>query len=79
MPATRPVRRVRAPERRLPLDAPVRAWSQAEWALLPLRCFLGVTFLYAGLQKLANPNFLNSQSANSIQAQLIAATRESSP
>jgi len=53
----------------------VRAWSQAEWALLPLRCFLGGTFLFAGLQKLANPNFLNSQSPNSIQAQLIAATR----
>jgi len=59
------------------MGAPVRAWTQAEWALLPLRCFLGATFLFAGLQKLANPNFLNSQSANSIQAQLIAATRVS--
>jgi len=49
----------------------------AEWALLPLRIFLGVTFLYAGLQKLANPNFFNTQSPNSIQAQLIAATRVS--
>jgi thiosulfate dehydrogenase (quinone) large subunit len=77
MPTTLPVRHVHPPERRLPLGAPVRAWTQAEWALLPLRCFLGVTFLLAGLQKLANPNFLNSQSANSIQAQLIAATRVS--
>src|SRR5579872_3995360 len=77
MPTTRPVRQARAPERRLPMGAPVRAWTQAEWALLPLRCFLGATFLFAGLQKLANPNFLNSQSANSIQAQLIAATRVS--
>jgi len=59
------------------MGAPVRAWTQAEWALLPLRCFLGVTFLFAGLQKLANPNFLNAQSASSIQAQLIAATRVS--
>ncbi|MFI5051515.1 MAG: Rieske 2Fe-2S domain-containing protein [Acidimicrobiales bacterium] len=74
---TRPVRRARPPERRLPFGAPVRAWTQAEWALLPLRCFLGGTFLFAGLQKLSNPNFLNSQSASSIQAQLIAATRVS--
>jgi thiosulfate dehydrogenase [quinone] large subunit len=77
MPTPRPVRRVPLRERRLPLGAPVRAWTQAEWALLPLRCFLGGTFLYAGLQKLANPNFLNAQSANSIQAQLIAAARVS--
>jgi thiosulfate dehydrogenase [quinone] large subunit len=55
----------------------VRAWTQAEWALLPLRFFLGATFLFAGLQKLANPNFLNALSGNSIQAQLIAATRVS--
>jgi thiosulfate dehydrogenase [quinone] large subunit len=77
MPTPRPVRRAPQRERRLPLGAPVRAWSQAEWALLPLRCFLGATFLFAGLQKLANPNYLNAQSASSIQAQLVAATRVS--
>ena len=47
----------------------------AEWALVPLRLFLGFTFGYAGLQKLANPNFFNAQSTSSIQAQLIAAAR----
>ena len=31
------------------------------WFLLPLRLFLGVTFLFAGLQKLANPQFLNER------------------
>jgi thiosulfate dehydrogenase [quinone] large subunit len=77
MPTSRPVRRVRPRERRLPLGAPVRAWTQAEWALLPLRCFLGATFLFAGLQKLANPNFLNPLSPVSIQAQLIASVRTS--
>ena len=71
------VRRAHRAERRLPLGAPVRAWSLAEWALLPLRLFLGVTFLYAGLQKLANPNFFRSQSPISIQAQLIAASHTS--
>jgi thiosulfate dehydrogenase [quinone] large subunit len=49
----------------------------AEWALLPLRLFLGATFTYAGLQKLANPNFFNAQSPISIQAQLIAASHTS--
>jgi thiosulfate dehydrogenase [quinone] large subunit len=75
MPINRPVRHARPPERRLPLNAPVRAWALAEWALLPLRFFLGSTFLFAGLQKLANPNFFNSASPNSIQAQLIASAR----
>jgi len=70
-------RRARGVERRLPLGAPVRAWSMAEWALLPLRLFLGATFLYAGLQKLANPNFFRAQSPISIQAQLIAASHTS--
>jgi thiosulfate dehydrogenase (quinone) large subunit len=71
------VRRARAPERRLPFDAPVRAWALAEWALLPLRIFLGATFTFAGLQKLANPNFFNGASPTSIQAQLVAAARTS--
>ena len=63
--------------RRLPFHAPVRAWSLAEWALLPLRLFLGATFMFAGLQKLANPNFFRAQSPTSIQAQLIASARVS--
>ena len=79
MPSTpsRPVARSSVHERRLPLGAPVRAWALAEWALLPLRLFLGATFVYAGLQKLANPDFFNSQSPSSIQAQLAASARVS--
>jgi thiosulfate dehydrogenase [quinone] large subunit len=34
-----------------------------------------VTFCFAGLQKLANPNFFNANSPSSIQAQLIASIR----
>ena len=64
-------------ERRLPFDAPVRAWALAEWALVPLRAFLGVTFIYASLQKLANPNFFNVKSPISIQQQLVASIRVS--
>jgi thiosulfate dehydrogenase [quinone] large subunit len=47
------------------------------WYLLPLRLFLGVTFLYAGLQKLANPNFLKSSSPISIHSQLMGASHTS--
>jgi thiosulfate dehydrogenase (quinone) large subunit len=43
--------------------------------LLPLRAFLGFTFCFAGLQKLANPDFFNSASPSGIQASLIAAER----
>jgi thiosulfate dehydrogenase [quinone] large subunit len=43
--------------------------------LLPLRAFLGFTFCFAGLQKLANPNFFDANSPSSIQAQLIASIR----
>jgi thiosulfate dehydrogenase [quinone] large subunit len=41
-------------------------------ALLPLRLFLGVTFLYAGLDKLLDPVFLNASGPGSIGAQMVA-------
>jgi len=44
----------------------------AGWALLPLRGFLGITFIFASLQKLANPSFFQASNPASIQAQLIA-------
>ena len=47
------------------------------WYLLPLRLFLGVTFLFAGLQKLANPDFFRSSSPISIHAQLVGTTHTS--
>lgn len=46
-------------------------------ALLPLRAFLGFTFCFAGLQKLANPGFLDAANPISIQAQLAGAARRS--
>jgi thiosulfate dehydrogenase (quinone) large subunit len=57
------------------LGPPPRALAISGWALLPLRAFLGFTFCFAGLQKLANPNFFNANSPSSIQAQMIAAAR----
>ncbi len=82
---TRPVKAKRGPSgarrparrrRRVRFDAPPpRALALSGWALLPLRAFLGFTFCFAGLQKLANPNFFNANSPSSIQAQLIASIR----
>jgi thiosulfate dehydrogenase [quinone] large subunit len=46
-------------------------------ALLPLRVFLGFTFCFAGLQKLANPRFFDAADPASIQSQLAAAARRS--
>jgi thiosulfate dehydrogenase [quinone] large subunit len=59
------------------LRPPVRAWALSEWALVPLRLFIGVTFTFAGLQKLANPNFFNAKSPISIQAELLASVHTS--
>jgi thiosulfate dehydrogenase [quinone] large subunit len=39
-------------------------------ALLPLRLFLGVTFVYAGVDKLIDPSFLRASGPGSIGAQL---------
>jgi thiosulfate dehydrogenase [quinone] large subunit len=57
------------------LAPPPKALTLSGWALLPLRGFLGFTFCFAGLQKLANPNFFNANSPSSIQAQMIASIR----
>ena len=46
-------------------------------ALLPLRVFLGVTFVYAGVDKLIDPTFLQATGPGSIGAQMEAFTRVS--
>jgi len=46
-------------------------------ALLPLRAFLGATFVYAGIDKLVDPNFLQATGPGSIGAQLDAFVRVS--
>jgi thiosulfate dehydrogenase (quinone) large subunit len=47
------------------------------WTLVPLRAFLGFTFCFAGLQKLANPGFFTASDPASIQSQLAGAVRRS--
>src|SRR3989442_11636853 len=41
-------------------------------ALLPLRLFLGATFVYAGMQKLSDPGFLHTGAPTDIGSQLHA-------
>jgi thiosulfate dehydrogenase [quinone] large subunit len=53
-------------------SAPARSW-----ALLPLRLFLGVTFTFAGLQKLSNPAYLDGSSPLSVQATIHALQHQS--
>lgn len=53
------------------------ARATGAYALVPLRAFLGVTFVFAGLQKLANPNFFNRSSPISIFSQMAGAARSS--
>jgi thiosulfate dehydrogenase [quinone] large subunit len=58
----------------IPADAPPRI---PVWALLPLRVFLGGTFLYAGLSKLLDANYLDPTSPLGVQAQMLHAAATS--
>ena len=40
------------------------------WLILPLRIFFGITFLYAGVDKLLDPTFLDPNAPGSIVAQM---------
>jgi thiosulfate dehydrogenase [quinone] large subunit len=42
------------------------------WTLLPMRLFLGITFAYAGIQKLTDPQFFDPSAPSSIGHQLVA-------
>jgi thiosulfate dehydrogenase [quinone] large subunit len=44
----------------------------AGWTLLPMRLFLGITFVYAGIQKLTDPQFFHKSTPGYIGNQLIA-------
>ncbi len=59
------------------LGPPPRSLATSGWVLIPLRAFLGFTFCFAGLQKLANPGFFDAGNPASIQAQLAGAARRS--
>jgi thiosulfate dehydrogenase [quinone] large subunit len=73
-----------APRAVRPSDAPgpslreqLEGASPAARALLPIRFFFGVTFVYAGLDKILDPSFFDASSPASIVAQLAAFARTS--
>lgn len=74
-------RRSQAPVWALGPQWAAQGLRQPGWVLLPLRAFLGFTFCYAGLQKLANPDFFNAGSPGSVQHQMsmLAATSPIGP
>src|SRR5438128_8638024 len=47
------------------------------WVLLPLRLFLGITFIYAGIQKLTDPQYFNRSAPGYIGKQIIAFANKS--
>ncbi|QGV78992.1 DoxX family protein [Streptomyces ficellus] len=51
--------------------------SAARYALLPLRVFLGVTFIYAGLDKLTDAAFMSATGTGSI-GEMMRSVRDSS-
>ncbi|MFD3732297.1 DoxX family membrane protein [Streptomyces sp. NPDC058632] len=61
-----------------PVDAD-RGWrdTATRYALLPLRIFLGVTFIYAGIDKLTDSAFMKDAGAGSI-GDMMRAVRDSS-
>ncbi|MDQ2741493.1 MAG: Rieske 2Fe-2S domain-containing protein, partial [Chloroflexota bacterium] len=65
-------------------EAPSRDWTLFSQtyaipgiAILPLRLFLGLTFLYAGIQKLTDPSFLTVGAPTYIGTQLLGFSRGS--
>ena len=56
-----------------------RSWrdTATRYALLPLRVFLGVTFIYAGLDKLTDSAFMKASGAGSV-GETMRAVRDSS-
>ncbi len=48
----------------------IRATSIQPWALLPLRLFLGLTFVYAGIQKITDPQFFQVSAQGFIGRQI---------
>jgi thiosulfate dehydrogenase [quinone] large subunit len=64
----------------LPLLERVRAsrrLTEPGWVLLPLRAFLAVTFIYAGMLKLTDSTYLDPASPNSVHAQMLRAAKTS--
>ena len=58
-----------------PLASLRAGWASQPWSMRILRAFLGITFVYAGVQKFADPNYLHAGTHTYIGAQLQAFSR----
>src|SRR3954464_483805 len=58
-------------------DGVTTSATASRYALLPLRLFLGATFTFAGLQKLADPAYLDAHSPTSVQATMLSLQHQS--
>ena len=62
-------------------NAGLKLWktrsTQVGWVLLPLRVFLGVTMVYAALLKFFDPAYLDPNSPNGVQQQMLASAATS--
>jgi len=52
-------------------------WQAGGWVLLPLRAYLGATFLYAGVSKLLDDHYLDPASAQGVHSQMLQAAATS--
>src|ERR1700686_4319810 len=76
--AEAPLRPANLPGRPRPASRPAASSSSTvHLALLPLRFFVGGTFVYAGLDKLIDPRFLQATGPGSIGEQLLGFTHSS--
>ncbi len=75
-------KKVSAPPVPSPLRAPVPPGPElvrlVGWVFLPLRAFLAIVFLYAGIDKIADASFLDDKSLTGIHANVVA-IKSSSP
>lgn len=53
-----------------PIQKRLQNVTTPAWVLLPLRLFLGITFVYAGIQKIMDPQFFNPQARGYIGRQI---------
>ncbi|HKF35995.1 MAG TPA: TQO small subunit DoxD, partial [Ktedonobacteraceae bacterium] len=78
-PATKPSTTTTQPNSPPTVDMGNQAKPRSRWMatllaerfLLPLRLFLGITFIYAGLQKLTDPQYFNRSATGFIGKQII--------
>jgi thiosulfate dehydrogenase [quinone] large subunit len=76
---TTPVSRSSTPPAATTVPGPdfLGRFREPGWAVLPLRLFLGVTFVYAGLLKLTDPSYLDPNAPQGVHQQMLLQAKTS--